>query len=120
LFVALLGVIALWRRSRPAALLLVGPFVVTMAAAVAHQYPFRGRLIVWLVPSALIAAAAGAEWIRGRASAVHSGVGAAVGAALMLAFLASPVIAMWEMPPPYDIEHWRALLSYAEPSADGR
>jgi hypothetical protein len=86
LFVALVGVIALWRRSRPAALLLVGPFVVTMAAAVAHQYPFRGRLIVWLVPSALIAAAAGAEWIRGRASAVHSGVGAAVGAALMLAF----------------------------------
>ena len=114
LFVALVGVIALWRRSRPAALLLVGPFVVTMAAAVAHQYPFRGRLIVWLVPSALIAAAAGAEWIRGRASAVHSGVGAAVGAALMLAFLASPVMAMWEMPPPYDIEHWRALLSYLQ------
>src|SRR5580704_2941362 len=114
LIVAILGVVVLWQRSRPAALLLVGPFVVTMAAAVAHQYPFRGRLIVWLVPSALIAAAAGAEWIRGRASAVHSGVGAAVGAALMLAFLASPVMAMWEMPPPYDIEHWRALLSYLQ------
>jgi hypothetical protein len=114
LLVALAGVIALWRRSRPAALLLVGPFVVTMAAAVAHQYPFRGRLIVWLVPSALIAEAAGAEWIRGRASAFHSGVGAVVGAALMLAFLASPVMAMWEMPPPYDIEHWRALLSYLQ------
>jgi hypothetical protein len=85
-----------------------------MAAAVAHQYPFRGRLIVWLVPSALIAAAAGAEWIRGRASALHSAAGAALGAALMLAFLASPVMAMWEMPPPYDIEHWRALLSYLQ------
>jgi hypothetical protein len=114
LIVAILGVIALWRRSRPAALLLVGPFVVAMAAAVAHQYPFRGRLIVWLVPSALIAAAAGAEWIRSHASAVHSAVGATVGAALMLAFLASPVMAMWEMPPPYDIEHWRALLSYLQ------
>jgi hypothetical protein len=114
LVVALVGVIALWQRSRPAALLLVGPFVVTMAAAVAHQYPFRGRLIVWLVPSALIAAAAGAEWIRGRASALHSTAGAAVGVALMLAFLASPVMAMWEMPPPYDIEHWRALLSYLQ------
>jgi hypothetical protein len=114
LIVAMVGVIALWQRSRPAALLLVGPFVVTMAAAVAHQYPFRGRLIVWLVPSALIAAAAGAEWIRGRARALHSLVGATVGAALMLAFLASPVMAMWEMPPPYDIEHWRALLSYLQ------
>ena len=114
LFVALVGVIALWQRSRAAALLLVGPFVVAIAAAVAHQYPFRGRLIVWLVPSALIAAAAGAEWIRSHASAVHSAVGATVGAALMLAFLASPVMAMWEMPPPYDIEHWRALLSYLQ------
>jgi hypothetical protein len=114
LVVALVGVVALWQRSRPVALLLVGPFVVSMAAAVAHQYPFRGRLIVWLVPSALIAAAAGAEWIRGRASALHSAVGAALGAALVLAFLASPVMAMWEMPPPYDIEHWRALLSYLQ------
>jgi hypothetical protein len=114
LFVAILGVVVLWQRSRPAALLLVGPFVVTMAAAVAHQYPFRGRLIVWLVPSALIAAAAGAEWIRGRANVLHSAAGAALGAALMLAFLASPVMAMWEMPPPYDIEHWRALLSYLQ------
>jgi Dolichyl-phosphate-mannose-protein mannosyltransferase len=113
LIVAVAGVVALWQRSRPAALLLVGPFVVTMAA-VAHQYPFRGRLIVWLVPSALIAAAAGAEWIRGRASALHSVTGATLGAALMLAFLASPVMAMWEMPPPYDIEHWRALLSYLQ------
>ena len=114
LLVALVGVIALWQRSRAAALLLVGPFVVAMAAAVAHQYPFRGRLIVWLVPSALIAAAAGAEWIRGQASVLHSAVGAALGAVLMLAFLASPVMAMWEMPPPYDIEHWRALLSYLQ------
>jgi Dolichyl-phosphate-mannose-protein mannosyltransferase len=114
LIVAVAGVVALWQRSRPAALLLVGPFVVTMAAAVAHQYPFRGRLIVWLVPSALIAAAAGAEWIRGRTSALRSIAGAALGAALMLAFLASPVMAMWEMPPPYDIEHWRALLSYLQ------
>jgi hypothetical protein len=32
----------------------------------------------------------------------------------MLAFLASPAMAMREMPPPYDIEHWRALLSYLQ------
>jgi hypothetical protein len=114
LIVAVVGVVVLWQRNRPAALLLIGPFVVSMAAAVAHQYPFRGRLIVWLVPSALIAAAAGAEWIRGRASALRSPVGPALGAALIMAFLASPVMAMWEMPPPYDIEHWRALLSYLQ------
>jgi hypothetical protein len=114
LIVAILGVIALWQRSHPAALLLVGPFVVAMAAAVAHQYPFRGRLIVWLVPSALIAAAAGAEWIRSRIRAQHAVLGAVLGTALMIAFVVPPVMAMWEMPPPYDIEHWRALLSYLQ------
>lgn len=80
----------------------------------AHQYPFRGRLIVWLVPSALIAAAAGAEWIRGRVSVLHPPVGSALGAALIIAFLVPPVMALGQMPPPYDVEHWRSILSYLQ------
>ena len=114
LVVALVGVVALWQRRRPVALLLVGPFVVSMAAAVAHQYPFRGRLIVWLVPSALIAAAAGAEWILGRTRALHAVFGAVLAAALMIAFVVPPGMAIEQMPPPYDIEHWRAVLSYLQ------
>jgi Dolichyl-phosphate-mannose-protein mannosyltransferase len=114
LVVALVGVVALWQRSRPVALLLVGPFVVAMAAAVAHQYPFRGRLIVWLVPSALIAAAAGAEWIRSRIRAQHAVLGAVLGTALMIAFVVPPGMALEQMPPPYDVEHWRALLSHLQ------
>jgi hypothetical protein len=55
--VALVGVVALWCRRRPVALLLLGPFVVCMAAVIAHQYPFRGGLVVWLLPSLLLAVA---------------------------------------------------------------
>jgi len=60
---AVIGIAALWRQQRDAALLIAGPFVMTLVAAIAQQYPYRTRLIVCLVPSALLAAAAGAGWI---------------------------------------------------------
>jgi hypothetical protein len=110
LVVALLGFVALWQRSRPAALLLLGPFVVCMAAAIAHQYPFRGRLIVWLLPALLLAVAAGTEWIWHKVSLLHP----VLGGALMIAFLVPPGMALAEAPPPYEIEHHRALLSYLQ------
>src|SRR5215207_1474582 len=64
--VAAVGIVATWRRERAIALLLIGPFVVAIVAAVAHQYPLRGRLMFYLMPALLLAVASGAEWIRGR------------------------------------------------------
>ena len=57
--VALVGVVALWRRDRVVAMFVIAPFAMTLLAAVAQRYPFRQRLIVFLVPSALIVFAAG-------------------------------------------------------------
>jgi hypothetical protein len=57
------GWIVLWRRDRATALLCVAPLAMTLLAAIAQQYPFRSRLIVFLVPGALIAAAAGVGWL---------------------------------------------------------
>jgi hypothetical protein len=110
LVVAVVGVVALWQRNRSVALLLLGPFMVCMAAAIAHQYPFRGRLVVWLLPFALLTVAAGAEWIRRKASLYHP----VLGSALMIALLVPPAMALAEAPPPYEIEHHRALLSYLQ------
>ena len=108
---ALVGVVALWQRGRRfALLLLLGPFVVSMAAAIAHQYPFRGRLVLWLLPAVLLAVAAGAEWIRRMASVFHP----ILGGALLIAVLVPPVMALVQAPPPYDIEHHRALLKYLQ------
>ena len=108
--VALVGVIVLWRRSRSVALFLLCQFTIAIVAAVAQQYPMRGRLTLWLLPAALLAIAAGAEWIRTRADSLH----AIVGAIFLVALLVPPVIALAEAPPPYEIEHHKDFLSYLQ------
>jgi Dolichyl-phosphate-mannose-protein mannosyltransferase len=108
LIVALLGVVATWRARRDVALLLLGPLFMAAAAAVAHQYPFRGRLILYLVPILFLAIACGAEWMRSRVGRYQP----ALGAALMLALLLPPVEAMATNTPPYDMEHHRVILDY--------
>ena len=111
--VALVGVIALWRRSRSRALFLLCQFTLGIIAAVAQQYPLRGRLALWLLPAALLAVAAGAEWIRANAISLHP-IGGVVGAILVVALLVPPVIALAEAPPPYEIEHHKDFLSYLQ------
>jgi hypothetical protein len=108
--VALAGIVVLWSRRRPVALLLLGPFAVCIAAAIARQYPFRGRLVVWLLPSLLLAVAAGAEWMRRQISRLHP----AFGWALVIMLLVPSVRALAAAPPPYEIEHHRDLLSYLQ------
>jgi len=104
------GIVALWMRNRVSALFLIGPPLVALAAAIAHQYPFRGRLAFWLLPAALLTMAAAADWIRSKASALHP----AVGALVVLAFLIVPVMALAEAPPPYETEHTWEILSYLQ------
>ncbi|HXP69918.1 MAG TPA: hypothetical protein VOA88_11585, partial [Candidatus Dormibacteraeota bacterium] len=45
---------------------------------------------------------------------LHAVFGAVLAAALMIAFVVPPGMAIEQMPPPYDIEHWRAVLSYLQ------
>lgn len=106
--VALLGAAATWRRRRGVALLLAGPLVMAALAALAQQYPLRGRLMLYLVPSLLLAVAAGAEWARRVAARAHP----ALGTALMLGLAIAPVAALLESPPPYEVEHHRAMLAH--------
>ncbi len=106
--VGLLGFADLCRRRRDVALLLAGPVVVALVAAAAQQYPFRGRLMGYLIPGLLLSVAAGADAIR-------RGIGRlqpAAGAPAMLLLLAPPVAALAGAPPPYDIEHHRTMLGY--------
>lgn len=104
------GIAAVWKRSRVAAWLLCGPPLVALAAAIAHQYPFRGRLAFWLLPAAILFLAAAIDWVRSKASKLHF----AVGAAVVVAALVVPVLAIAEAPPPYEIEHTRELLGYLQ------
>ncbi len=57
----LLACAVLWKKRPDAAPLLVGPALVTLAAAAAHLYPFSGRAILFLTPTGLLAAADAVE-----------------------------------------------------------
>jgi hypothetical protein len=61
---AVFGIWSLWHRRRDACLIILGPIMITLVAAVAHQYPFKGRPGMFLAPLFLMAAAEGAEWLR--------------------------------------------------------
>lgn len=67
---ALIGVRVLARSSPQRASMLVLPGLATLAAGALHQYPFYGRLVLFLAPAAIIAASAGmvavAEWLEAR------------------------------------------------------
>jgi len=108
LVLAPLGLVALWRQHRAVALVLAGPGLVALVAALLEQYPFRGRLMFYLVPGMLLAIAAAAEWIRAAVSRIRP----ALGAAAMTGLALLPVAALVEAPPPYDVEHTTTLLAY--------
>lgn len=48
------GIGVLWRRQRPAALLLLAPWALSIAASAARQFPLRMRLMDFLVPSLIL------------------------------------------------------------------
>jgi hypothetical protein len=108
--VGLLGLVVTWKRNRLAALLLCGPLLAALLAAIAHQYPFRGRLAFWMLPTALIAVASGIEWLREKTSAAH----VAVGASIVASAFFIPALALAEALPPYEIEHHWEMLSYLQ------
>ena len=105
---AIAGLGLLWRRERFGALVLLGPLAVTVLAAAAQQYPFRTRLVLFLVPALVLAIAEAAEWIRRSAARLHP----AVGGAVMAALFAAPALALVETPPPYRVEDYKTVLAF--------
>ena len=66
LLAILAGTAVLLRRDRALAVLLAGPFVVSLGAALAGVYPLRVRLQLFLVPSLILLAATGVEALAAR------------------------------------------------------
>lgn len=60
LALALTGVVSLLRRRRAEALVLLLPVGLTLAAAIAHAFPFRIRVVLFVVPTLLLLVAEGA------------------------------------------------------------
>lgn len=105
-----LGGFFVLRRRGDVALILLGPIVVTFAAAVAQQYPFRTRLVLFLLPTLLLTTAASIGWIAERASTMQR----AAGAALAFAAMIPPVMAIFIVPPPYTVEPFKPVFAYVQ------
>jgi hypothetical protein len=60
----LVGCVSCWRRSRERWLMLTLPCAYTLLAGYLRQYPFHGRLVLFLVPALLMLIAEGAQSIR--------------------------------------------------------
>jgi hypothetical protein len=87
------------------ALLLVGPPTLLVLASMAHLYPLRGRLEVFLMPLAALLIASGVQWVAGRTSE-RAGMVAALA-------LFAPQLMTVAMPPlwPYAREELRDVVA---------
>ena len=107
---AAFGIALLFRRRRGAALLLILPIALTIAAAAARQYPFADRLILFLAPGFILAIAEAIEWTRVRASSISP-----VAAIAMAAALVAPALyAIAAKPPVYRIQDVKPALAHMQ------
>ena len=63
IFAFLIGCIAFYRHNRPVMAMLLLPFGTTFLAAYLHAYPFKNRLVLFLVPFAILIIAEGIHFL---------------------------------------------------------
>jgi hypothetical protein len=62
-FAFVIGCIVFYKTNRSKFLILISPIVATLVATYLHKYPFRGRLILFLVPFFILIIAEGIAWL---------------------------------------------------------
>ena len=99
------GCIAFYRKNRLAFWLCVAPILVTLAASFLQKYPFRGRLLLFLAPTILLAIAQGAystvAWFYDRVRtkpAIAKLIAVAIGSVLTICLYYVPLSASARLP----------------------
>lgn len=108
----LAGAVVLFRKKRNLALILFLCIVCTMMASVIHLYPFRNRLVLFLVPTVFLAVASLVEAIQSypKEGTVAFRYGAAALAVIFLALVFIPTLTMARSP--YNVGDVKSALSY--------
>ena len=112
---AVVGTVALSRRDRRAAMLVVAPILVALGASAAHLYPFADRLSLFLIAPILLLAAAGLDAIA--ASIPRARIAMAVRALAALFLLAMSARAVHASPPVYRPEEITPAIDYLRHAA---
>jgi hypothetical protein len=106
----LIGLVHLGRTRRDVLLVLLGALAAPLAASLLRIYPLSGRLLVFLVPVMLLAAAAGAQAVWNWTAQRTRVAGFAIAAVLVVV----PVHAAVRARPPYLIQPLRPVLERVE------
>ncbi|MGF1492433.1 MAG: glycosyltransferase family 39 protein [Microcoleaceae cyanobacterium] len=59
----IIGAIFLWRQERQTLFLLLSPILITLFVSGLHKYPFKGQLLLFLVPAIILMVATGTQQI---------------------------------------------------------
>ena len=104
------GSVLLWLRNRSIALLLLAPIAVALGAALARQYPFADRQILFLTPAIVLGIASSIQALSLYVSS-RTRLGGYVAAAVLLLPTLSPVVRVL---PPYQSENMKPVLSFVQ------
>ena len=108
LLVGLVGIWSLWKRGRRDVVILVfGPYLVAIAASMAHVYPFAARLTLFLFPVFIIAMAAGV----GAISRPFGRIAPIAAVALTLILLSPPYFILHATTPAWVNEDIQSVLA---------
>jgi hypothetical protein len=107
----IIGLAALYSRQKDNFYILISPAVLAFLAAASHQYPFKGRFILFLLPLFLLVLAEGAEFIRNR-TIQHSKIIAITFIALL--FLHPISISAYRTIKPFYWEDIKPVLNYVK------
>jgi hypothetical protein len=107
---AALGFCILLVHQRRLAVILLAPLVVTLGAAIAHQYPFSDRLILFLVPSVMIAIGA----VGAAVYAFVARYSTPVAVLAVMALVIPATTAVTRLPPPYRVEDVKSVLAHVQ------
>ncbi len=110
------GCVYLYRQDRWRLALLNAPLLITLAASYLHQYPFRGRLILFLAPFSLLIVAEGLTFCVTQLTAQRR-YRAVLGAVALVALLVFPMGRMGLKvadPDRFLFDHVRPVLDYMQ------
>lgn len=104
----IVGCRSVWLRQKESVYLLLSPMLFALLASALGKYPFRGRLLLFIVPSTIILISAGIEDFRQRIASRAYGIGLIV----VGIFLVPTVSAAYHVSKPRMGEELKPVLNY--------